>query len=129
MIFTHVFKKIETTISLNCISKALCFLKITPKHRDCPVFTLFLTKKVHPKVSRERSHRFDLNLTKMEVAIGGNGNCGLKNFQRAVSTGQERSTLNKTSFENQYVLDEKTRRRLAEFSLSYHFYLEERDIC
>ena len=34
-------------------------------------------------------------------------NCGLKNFQRAVSTGHEHSTLNKTGFENQYVLDEK----------------------
>ena len=44
-------------------------------------------------------------------------NCGLKNFQRAVSTGHEHSTLNKTGFENQYVLDERTCRRLAEVSL------------
>ena len=44
-------------------------------------------------------------------------NCGLKNFQRAISTGHEHSTLNKTGFENQYVLDERTRRRLAEVIL------------
>ena len=44
--FTHVFKKTETTVSWNCISKgkALHFLQITAKHQDCPIFTvIFLT--------------------------------------------------------------------------------------
>ena len=49
-------------------------------------------------------------------------NCGLKNFQRAVSTGHEHSTLNKTvlktsMFWMKKVLDERTRRRLAEVIL------------
>ena len=72
--FTHVFKKIETTISWNCISKALRFLQITAEHQDCAVFTLFLSKKVQPKGSRERSYRFNLNLTNIEAAIGGKSN-------------------------------------------------------
>ena len=29
----------------NCISNALCFLQKMAKHRDCPVFTVFLTIK------------------------------------------------------------------------------------
>ena len=43
--------QIETTMRWNCISKTLCFLQVTPKHQDCSVFTLFLTKKIHPKIS------------------------------------------------------------------------------
>ena len=43
--FTHVFKKTETTIRWNCMSKALCFLQITGEHQDCPFFTVFLTTK------------------------------------------------------------------------------------
>jgi len=47
--FTQVFKKIETTLSWNFISKALHFLQITAEHRDCPVFTVFLTIKTSPQ--------------------------------------------------------------------------------
>ena len=43
--FTHVFKKIETTVRLNCMSKALRFLQITAEHQDCPFFTVFLATK------------------------------------------------------------------------------------
>ena len=43
--FTHAFKKIETTMRWNCMSKALCFLQITAEHQDCPFFTVFLTTK------------------------------------------------------------------------------------
>ena len=43
--FTHVFKKIETTVRLNCMSKALRFLQITTEHQDCPFFTVFLATK------------------------------------------------------------------------------------
>ena len=43
--FTHVFKKFETTIRWNSISKALRFLQATAQHQDCPVFTVFLTIK------------------------------------------------------------------------------------
>ena len=43
--FTHVFKKIETTMRWNCMSKALHFLQITAKQQYCPFFTVFLTIK------------------------------------------------------------------------------------
>ena len=43
--FTHVFKKIETTMKWNCMSKSLHFLQITAKQQYCPFFTLFLTIK------------------------------------------------------------------------------------
>ena len=43
--FTHVFKKIETTMRWNCMSKALHFLQITAKQQYCPFFTVFLTTK------------------------------------------------------------------------------------
>ena len=43
--FTHVFKKIETTMRWNCMSKALHFLQITAEHQDYPFFTVFLTSK------------------------------------------------------------------------------------
>ena len=43
--FTHIFKKIETTMRWNCMSKALRFLQITAEHQDCPFFTVFLTTK------------------------------------------------------------------------------------
>ena len=43
--FTHVFKKIETTMRWNCMSKALHFLQITAEHQDYPFFTVFLTIK------------------------------------------------------------------------------------
>ena len=43
--FTHVFKKIETTMRWNCMSKALHFLQITAEHQDYPFFTVFLTTK------------------------------------------------------------------------------------
>ena len=43
--FTHVLKKIETTLRWNCLSKALRFLQITAKHQDCPFFAVFLTVK------------------------------------------------------------------------------------
>ena len=42
---SHVFKKIETTIRWNCVSKALHFLQITAKQQYCPFFTVFLTIK------------------------------------------------------------------------------------
>ena len=43
--FTHVFKKIETSMRWNCTLKALLFLQITAEHQDCPFFTLSLTIK------------------------------------------------------------------------------------
>ena len=43
--FTHVFKKIETTMRWNCTSKALRLVQITVEHQDCPFFTVFLTIK------------------------------------------------------------------------------------
>ena len=43
--FTHVFKKIETTVRWNCMSKALRLVQITVEHQDCPFFTVFLTIK------------------------------------------------------------------------------------
>ena len=43
--FTHIFKKIETTMRWNCMSKALRFLQITAEHQDCPFFTVFLSTK------------------------------------------------------------------------------------
>ena len=42
---THVFKKIETTMRWNCMSKALRFSQITAKKQYCPVFTVFLAIK------------------------------------------------------------------------------------
>ena len=41
--FAHAFKKIETTMRWNCMSKALHFLQITAKQQYCPFFTVFLT--------------------------------------------------------------------------------------
>ena len=43
--FTHPFKKIETTMRWNCMSKALHFLQITAKQQYRPFFTVFLTIK------------------------------------------------------------------------------------
>ena len=43
--FTHAFKKIETTMRWNAMSKALHFLQITAKQQYCPFFTVFLTIK------------------------------------------------------------------------------------
>ena len=43
--FTHVFKKIETTMRWNCMSKALRLVQITVEHQDCQFFTVFLTIK------------------------------------------------------------------------------------
>ena len=43
--FTHVFKKIETTMRWNCMSKAFRFLQITAEHQHCPFITVFLTVK------------------------------------------------------------------------------------
>ena len=47
--FTHVFKKIETTMRWNCMSKALRFIQITAKHQDFPFFTVFLTIRTSPQ--------------------------------------------------------------------------------
>ena len=47
--FTHVFKKIETTLRWNCMSKALRFLQITAEHQDCPFFVVFLTTNSLPQ--------------------------------------------------------------------------------
>ena len=47
--FTHVFKKIETTMRWNCMSKALHFLQITAKQQYCPFFSMFLTIKTSSK--------------------------------------------------------------------------------
>ena len=44
--FTHVFKKIKTTMRWNCMSKALPFFQITAKHQAFPFFSYwFLTIK------------------------------------------------------------------------------------
>ena len=37
----HVFKKIETTVRWNCMSKALRFLQLTAKHQDFPFLPYF----------------------------------------------------------------------------------------
>ena len=42
---THAFKKIETTMRWNCMSKAPHCLQITAKQQYCPFFTVFLTIK------------------------------------------------------------------------------------
>ena len=47
--FTHVFKKIETTMRWNYMSKALRLVQITIEHQDCQFFTLFLTIKTSSK--------------------------------------------------------------------------------
>ena len=47
--FTHVFKKIETTMRWNCMSKALRLLQITAKHQDSPFFTVSNYKNFIPK--------------------------------------------------------------------------------
>ena len=43
--FTHAFKKIETTMRWNCMSKELHFLQIRAKQQYYPFFTVFLTIK------------------------------------------------------------------------------------
>ena len=43
--FALVFKKIETSMRWNCLSKTLRFLQIRAKHQDYPFFTGFLTIK------------------------------------------------------------------------------------
>ena len=46
LLFTHVFKKIETTMRWNRKSVALRFLQLTAEYQDCPFrFTVFLTIK------------------------------------------------------------------------------------
>ena len=45
MIFHTRFKKIETTMRWNCMSKALHVLQITAKQQYCPFFTVFLDIK------------------------------------------------------------------------------------
>ena len=42
---SHVFKRIETTLRWNCMSKALHFLQITAKQQYCQFFTVSLTLK------------------------------------------------------------------------------------
>ena len=37
--FTHAFKKIETTMTWNCMSKSLHLLQITAKQQYCPFFS------------------------------------------------------------------------------------------
>ena len=41
----HVFKKIETTVRWNCMSKALRFLQLTAKHQDFLFYRTSLTMK------------------------------------------------------------------------------------
>ena len=43
--FTHAFKKIETTVRRNFMSKVLHFLQKTAKQQYCPFLTVFLTIK------------------------------------------------------------------------------------
>ena len=43
--FTNVFKKTETTMRWNCMSKALRLVQITVEYQDCQFFTVFLTRK------------------------------------------------------------------------------------
>ena len=43
--FRHVFKKIETTMRWNYMSKALSLVQVTVENQDCPFFTVFLTIK------------------------------------------------------------------------------------
>ena len=58
--FTHVFKKIETTMRWNCMSKALRFLQITAKHQDCPFLTVFLAIKTSSQ---------KLSITLLEISL------------------------------------------------------------
>ena len=48
--FTQVFKKIETTMRWNCISKSPRFLRMTAEHQNYPVYAAFLTVKKKKKI-------------------------------------------------------------------------------
>ena len=39
--FTQVCKKIETTMTWNCMSKDRRFLQITAEHQNCPILPFF----------------------------------------------------------------------------------------
>ena len=60
--FTHVFKRIETPMRWNCMSKALRFLQITAEHQDCPFFTIFLTTK-------SLSHNISITLLQISLKL------------------------------------------------------------
>ena len=68
---TQVFKKIETTIRWNRMSKALRFLQITAEHQDCPFFTVFLTTKSLSQNISITLLQISLKLKDHEAAIGG----------------------------------------------------------
>ena len=62
MIFTHVFKKIETTMRWHCMSKALRFLQITAKNQGCPFLTVFLAIKTS-------SHNISITLLQISLKL------------------------------------------------------------
>ena len=90
----------------NCISKALRFLQITAEHQDCPVFTVFIATKRHPKISRSRSYRFRLNFTNTEAVFGGKSS----NFGDFDHEKPHRATL--SGFIHGMVVVLRVRRRL-----------------
>ena len=69
---TQVFKKIETTIRWNCMSKALRFLQITAEHQDCPFFTVFLTTK-------SLSQNISITLLQLSLKLHQHGGCYWRN--------------------------------------------------
>ena len=64
---THVFKKIETTVSMrwNCMPKALRFIQITAEH-----FTVFITIKTSFQNISITLLQISLKLTNIEAAVG-----------------------------------------------------------
>ena len=67
--FTLVFKKIETTMRWNCLSKTLRFLQIMAKHQ--PFFTVFLTIKTSSQNISITLLQFSLKLYQQRGDIGG----------------------------------------------------------
>ena len=61
----HIYKSRDIFLS-----KALCFLKITAEHQDCPVSNVILTVKASPQNS---PHRFFSNFTNIGAGFGEKG--------------------------------------------------------
>ena len=68
--FALVFKKIETTMGWNCLSKTLRFLQIRAKHQDYPFFTVFLTIKTSSQNISITLWQISLKLYQQRGGIG-----------------------------------------------------------
>ena len=71
--FTHVFKKIETTMRWNCMSKSASFSTDNVQTSRFSFFYRISNDKnfIYPKISPQRSYRFRFNFTNTEATIGG----------------------------------------------------------